>query len=62
VATAQARNFLIPKKMAREVTPERLRLIAEKEKRAKDQARERLEKAFDIQKMLEGQMLEFTLK
>jgi hypothetical protein len=39
--------------MAREVTPERLRLIAEKEKRAKDQARERLEKAFEIQKMLE---------
>jgi large subunit ribosomal protein L9 len=62
VATAQARNFLIPKKMAREVTPERLRLIAEKEKRAKDQARERLEKAFEIQKMLEGQILEFTLK
>lgn len=62
VATAQARNFLIPKKMAREVTPERLKQIAEKEKRTKDQARERLEKAFEIQKMLDGQMLEFTLK
>ena len=62
VATAQARNQLIPKKMAREVTPERLRLIAEKEKRAKDQARERLEKAFDIQKLIDGQMFEFRLK
>jgi large subunit ribosomal protein L9 len=62
VATAQARNFLIPKKMAREVTPERLKQIAEKEKRAKDQARERLEKAFEIQKELDGQTLEFTLK
>ena len=62
VATAQARNFLIPKKMAREITPERLKQIAEKEKRAKDQARERLEKAFEIQKMLDGQKFEFTLK
>ncbi|GAB0174195.1 MAG: 50S ribosomal protein L9 [Candidatus Altimarinota bacterium] len=62
VTAAQARNFLIPKKMAREVTPERLKQIAEKEKRSKDQARERLEKAFDIQKMIDGQIFEFTLK
>jgi ribosomal protein L9 len=31
-------------------------------KRSQDRARERLEKAFEIQKRLDGQRLEFTLK
>jgi large subunit ribosomal protein L9 len=62
VWSAQARNFLIPKKMAREVTSERLKVMKEKEKRIKDQARERLEKAFEIQKILDWQKLEFTLR
>jgi ribosomal protein L9 len=48
--------------MVREVTPDRLKVMKEKEKRSQDQARERLEKAFEIQKMLDGQTLEFALK
>jgi large subunit ribosomal protein L9 len=62
VASAQARNFLIPKKFAKEITPERLKQLDEKEKRAKDQAREKLEKAYEIQKILEGQTIAFTLQ
>ena len=53
VSSAQARNSLIPKKIAIEVTPERLKKIAQDKKRLQDQARERLEKAFEIQKTLE---------
>lgn len=53
VALPQARNFLIPKKFAREVTPDRLRQIALEKKRAQDQARERLLNAYKIQETLE---------
>ena len=62
VSTSQARNYLIPKKLAREVTPERMKQIEVDKKRSADQARMRLEQAFDIQKQLDGQTLEFTLK
>ncbi|MDD2693715.1 MAG: 50S ribosomal protein L9 [Candidatus Gracilibacteria bacterium] len=62
VSTSQARNYLIPKKLAREVTPERIKQIEIDKKRSADQARMRLEQAFDIQKQLDGQTLEFTLK
>ncbi len=62
VSSAQARNMLIPKWLAREVTADRLRQIQEKEKKAKDQARMKLEKSYEIQKLLDGQKLEFTLQ
>lgn len=62
VSTSQARNFLIPKGIAREVTPERLKKIENDKKKAQDQMRQRLEQAFEIQKQLDGQILEFTLK
>lgn len=62
VSTSQARNFLIPKWIAREVTADRLKKIELDKKRAQDQARIRLEQAFEIQKELDGQVLEFTLK
>lgn len=62
VSVSQARNMLIPKKMAKELTPDRLKQIEAQQKRAKDQARKRLEQAYDIQKMLEGQSIDFTLK
>ena len=62
VSSSQARNFLIPKGIAREVTPDRIKKIESDRKREQDKARERLEKAFDIQKMIEGQTLEFSLK
>ena len=62
VSSAQARNMLIPKGLAREVTAEWLKQKEQKEKRAKDQAREKLEKAYEIQKLLDGQTLEYTLK
>jgi large subunit ribosomal protein L9 len=62
VSTSQARNSLIPKGIAREVTPERLKKIEADTKKAQDQARLRLEQAFEIQKQLDGQELEFTLK
>lgn len=62
VSSAQARNSLIPKKIALEVTPERLKKIEKDKKRAQDQARERLEKAFEIQKILDGQELHFAMK
>ena len=62
VSSAQARNSLIPKKIAIEVTPERLKKLEQDKKRAQDQARERLEKAFDIQKTLENQEFHFSLK
>lgn len=52
----------IPKKIALEVTPERLRKIESDKKRAQDQARLRLEQAFEIQKQLDGQVIPFTLK
>lgn len=62
VSSAQARNSLIPKKIAIEVTPERLKKLAQDKKRIQDQARERLEKAFEIQKILEWQEFKFKLK
>lgn len=62
VSASQARNSLIPKKIAIEVTAERLKKLENDRKRAQDQARERLEKAFQIQKTLEGQELYFALK
>ena len=62
VSSSEARNMLIPKRLAREVTKDRLAQIEAEKKRAQDKARERLEKAFEIQKILDGQKLEFTLK
>ncbi len=62
VSSTQARNFLIPKKLAKEITPDRMKQLESEKKRAADQARLRLMKAFDIQKELDGQSLEFTLK
>lgn len=62
MSAPQARNSLIPQKIVREVTPDRLEKIELDKKRAQDQARFRLEQAFEIQKTLEGQVLEFTLK
>ena len=61
VSSAQARNFLIPKWLGREITKERLEKLANDKKRDQDRARERLEKAFEIKKILEGQTLSFTL-
>lgn len=62
VSSSQARNSLIPRKVAIEVTPERLKKLEHDKKRAQDQARERLEKAFEIQKILDWQELKFELK
>lgn len=62
MSSGQARNSLIPKWLAREITAERLKKIQNDEKKAKEQARMRLEQAFEIQKKLEGQIIEFTLK
>ena len=62
VSTPQARNSLIPKGIAKEVTAERLKKIEADKKRSQDQARIRLEKAFEIQKELDGQRIAFTLK
>lgn len=62
VSSSQARNSLIPKKIALEVTPERLKKIEQDKKKLQDQARERLEKAFEIQKKLEWQEFVFKLK
>ncbi len=39
--------------MAREVTPDRLKKIEADKKKSQDQARQRLEQAFEIQKKLE---------
>lgn len=62
VSAPQARNSLIPKWLAREITPDRMKKIETDKKRAQDQARMRLEQAFEIQKQLEGQILEFSLR
>lgn len=62
ISAPQARNSLIPQKMAREVTPDRLKKLEADKKKSQDQARQRLEQAFEIQKTLEWQVLEFTLK
>lgn len=62
VSTPQARNFLIPKKKAIEVTPERLKKIELDKKRMQDHARERLEKAYEIHKTLDGAEFQFSLK
>ncbi len=62
VSAPQARNSLIPWGIAREVTPDRLAKIESDKKKAQDQARMRLEQAFEIQKQLEWQVLEFSLK
>ena len=62
MSAPQARNSLIPKWIAREITPDRLKKIELDKKKAQDQARERLEKAFEIQKELDGQVLEFSLR
>jgi large subunit ribosomal protein L9 len=62
VSTPQARNSLIPKWIAKEITAERLKKIEADKKRAQDQARIRLEQAFEIQKSIDGQRIAFTLK
>lgn len=62
VSTAQARNFLIPKKMAKELTEELMKKRENDEKRAKDQARMRLEQAYEIQKLLDGKEVDMKLK
>lgn len=62
VSSSQARNSLIPRKIALEVTPEHLKKLEQDKKRSQDQARERLEKAFEIQKTLDGQELSYSLK
>lgn len=62
VSTPQARNFLIPKGIAKEVTPERLKKIEADQKRKQDQARIRLEKAFEIQKNIDGKKITFILR
>ena len=62
VSTPQARNSLIPKGIAKEITDERMKKIEADKKRTQDQARTRLEKAFEIQKSLDGQRISFILK
>ncbi|MBC7504036.1 50S ribosomal protein L9 [Candidatus Gracilibacteria bacterium] len=62
VSAPQARNSLIPGGIAREITPDRLVKIEGDKKKLQDQTRQRLEQAFEIQKQLDGQELEFTLK
>jgi ribosomal protein L9 len=62
VSTPQARNSLIPKWVAKEITAERMKKIEADKKRASDQARIRLTQAFEIQKNLDGQRIAFTLK
>ena len=62
VSTPQARNSLIPKGIAKEITVERMKKIEADKKRTQDQARTRLEKAFEIQKSLDGQRISFILK
>jgi large subunit ribosomal protein L9 len=62
ISSSQARNMLIPKWLAREITADRMKQIKEKEKKAKDQARIKLEKSYEIQKLLDGQKIEFTLQ
>ncbi len=62
VSSSQARNFLIPKWLAREITDDRMKKIESDKKRAQDQAHMRLVKAFEIQKQLDGQNISFTLK
>ncbi len=61
-SSSQARNFLIPKWLAREVTEERLKRMQIEKKREQDTARIRLEKAFELQTMLEGKRVTFALK
>ncbi len=53
MSAPQARNSLIPQKIVREITPDRLLKIESDKKKAQDQARVRLEQAFEIQKQLE---------
>jgi large subunit ribosomal protein L9 len=62
VSSSQARNFLIPKGFAKEITKERLEKIEQDKKRQADMQRLRLEQAFEIQKQLDGQKLSFILK
>ncbi len=62
VSAPQARNSLIPGGLAREITPDRLAKIENDKRKSQDQARQRLEQAFEIQKQLDGQELDFTLK
>ena len=62
VSAPQARNSLIPGGLAREITPDRLVKIENDKKKSQDQASQRLEQAFEIQKQLDGQELDFTLK
>ncbi len=61
ISAPQARNSLIPKWIAREVTPDRLAKLEADKKKTQDQARKRLEQAFEIQKILEWQVFEFSL-
>lgn len=62
ISATQARNSLIPKWIAREITQDRIAKIELDKKRAQDQSRQRLEQAFEIQKNLEWQVLEFSLR
>lgn len=48
--------------MAKELTAELMKKREADEKRAKDQARMRLEQAYEIQKLLDGKQIDMKLK
>ncbi len=61
VKDAYARNFLIPKKMARQVTPALEKQLEATKKQAESNRREILSDAGKIVQKIDGQKLSFTL-
>ena len=61
VSRSEARNFLIPKKYARELTPDMLRERERKAKKNSEHARSLIEETHKIRDRLHGKTLVFTL-
>jgi large subunit ribosomal protein L9 len=62
VADGYARNYLIPQKKAKVVTPANLQWALEKQKEAQKRAEKELKKAQELASKLDGYELIFNLK
>ena len=62
VSRSQARNYLIPKKFAIEVSEQFIQEAAEKAKKSQDNRRHLVEARHQIAEQLHGKILQFTLR
>ncbi len=62
VSRTQAKNYLIPKWLAKEATSQIMKEMEEKKKIDQNRVRMQLQDSYKIQEILSNQVIEFTLK